>query len=543
MAISQKVLDVFKKIVGPENFSDDQCILDTYAFNWLAEAHPLFAPSKYGYRPPAVILPGTVEEVQAVVKACNLYDVKYKAHSTGYGIHAFPGIEDVLVIDLRRMNRILEIDEKNKAAVVEPYVNWAELGAEVMKYGLFTTPIQAGSQASVLANITSVWGVNTFGNHGGHNGRNVLGVEWIMPTGELIRLGSMDGWFCADGPGPSLRGLLRGHIGHMGGMGVITKAAIKLHNWPGPPSMETRVNPESIMKYELKTPVENVKLYNVCFADWEHLIDFLYKVGDAEISYALNRVGGLEHILCLLPEAEFIKKIYDTGMVEEAAKVFTYPVLAVVWGNSKREMEYFCKVMEKIIEETEGWVPPLLESLLENIDMESMGVHSMVANDTHFVFHSGGFIINAAYTCTPEAMVRHQGPGGEALKKKYIERGVIMNDGLDGLYHNSFEHNSYAYGEIEYHYDASDPEIVKGAMDLIKEEDDLAFETKCPIESCNAMVSLGSGPDHNDRIERLGNICQNFHKWQEKIKLEFDPKLLSDPSSFMVYRNNLVKAE
>jgi len=129
------------------------------------------------------------------------------------------------------------------------------------------------------------------------------------------------------------------------------------------------------------------------------------------------------------------------------------------------------------------------------------------------------------------------------LKKKYIDRGVIMNDGLDSLYHNSFEHNFYTYGEVEYHYDASDPDLVDGAMELIKEEDDLAFENKCSIESCNAMVSMGSGPDHNDRVERLGGLCGNFHQWQEKLKRQFDPKLLSDPSSYIVYRNNLIKAE
>ena len=146
MAMSEELFKLFESIVGPKNISVDDCILDAYAFNWLAESHPLFAPNKYGYRPLAVIMPGSTEEVQAILKACNRYGIKYKAHSTGYGIHAFPGIEDVLVIDLRRMNRILEIDEKNKVAIVEPYVNWAELGAEIIRYGLFTTPIQAGSR-------------------------------------------------------------------------------------------------------------------------------------------------------------------------------------------------------------------------------------------------------------------------------------------------------------------------------------------------------------------------------------------------------------
>ena len=363
MTMSKEIYRVFENLVGPENFSDDDCIMDTYAFNWLAESHPLFAPHKYGFRPLAVIMPGNTEEVQAIIKACNQYDIKYKAHSTGYGIHAFPGVEDTLVIDLRRMNRILEIDEKNKIALVEPYVNWAELGSEIMKYGLFTTPVQAGSQASVLANISSCWGVNTFGNHGGHNGRNVLGVEWILPTGEILKLGTLDGWFCADGPGPSLRGMLRGHLGAGGGLGVITKAAIKLHNWPGPAKLDTTVNDTLIMKYEIKDAEKNIKncrMYFPCFPGWDNLIDFLYEVGDAELAYCLDRVGDIKHMVCMLPEADFIKNLYDLGFVEMAAEAFTYPVMALVWGNSEREFEYMCKAMEKIIEDTGGWEPPLL---------------------------------------------------------------------------------------------------------------------------------------------------------------------------------------
>ena len=138
------------------------------------------------------------------------------------------------------------------------------------------------------------------------------------------------------------------------------------------------------------------------------------------------------------------------------------------------------------------------------------------------------------------SIYRHSGQGcpGYILSRftPSFHRG-----GWASVHHNSFENNAYGYGEIEYHYDASDPEIVEAAMKLIKEEDELAYKNKVTIESCNAMVLLGSGPDHNDRIERLGKSCRNFHEYQEKIKKELDPKMLSDPSAYMVYRNNLVK--
>ena len=194
-------------------------------------AHPIQVGSR-------VVVPWRNRAEVGVVVATDVAPVegvKYKAISTGYGSHGFPQQDGVILLDLKRMNRIIEIDAKNKFAVVEPYVVWAQLEAEALKRGLFTTPVQAGSQASVLANVTSGWGMNVMGNHGGHNGRNCLGVEWILPTGELLRLGPEDAWFCGDGPGPSLRGIMRGHCGAQGGMGVFTKVGIKLHHWPGPP--------------------------------------------------------------------------------------------------------------------------------------------------------------------------------------------------------------------------------------------------------------------------------------------------------------------
>ena len=70
--------------------------------------------------------------------------------------------------------------------------------------------------------------------------RNVLGVEWVLPTGEILRLGTAGtgaGWFSADGPGMSLQGLMRGQWGAMGALGVVTKVAAKLYDWCGPETL------------------------------------------------------------------------------------------------------------------------------------------------------------------------------------------------------------------------------------------------------------------------------------------------------------------
>ncbi len=154
-----------------------------------------------------MLLPGSTEEVQAIVKVCNKYKVKFKASSTFWSAMGYPSHDGAIQLDMRRMDRILEIDEKNMYAVIEPYVIGAVLQAEAMKVGLNTHIIGAGSSCSPLASASSFAGAGPAGSFMGGHGENMLGVEWVMPNGDIVRtgaLGSRCGWFCGEGPGPSI---------------------------------------------------------------------------------------------------------------------------------------------------------------------------------------------------------------------------------------------------------------------------------------------------------------------------------------------------
>ena len=137
---------------------------------------------------------------------------------------------------MRRLNRIIEINEKSMYAVVEPYVTCAVLQAEAMKKGFTVHMIGAGCNTSAMP-ITAHQGTGSSGVSTSCGDRNTLAVEWVTPDGELIKFGSLGagaGWFCGDGPGPSLRGLIHGPQGVMGGLGIFTKAALKLYPYFGP---------------------------------------------------------------------------------------------------------------------------------------------------------------------------------------------------------------------------------------------------------------------------------------------------------------------
>ena len=112
-----------EEAVGPENVSREPGVLDGYA--WQPTIND--DPAKWVKRPVAVVLPASTEEVQAVVRACNRHSLRFKAFSTGWGVWCGPTYDNVVQVDLRRMNRILEIDEKNMYAVVEPYAIAAQI--------------------------------------------------------------------------------------------------------------------------------------------------------------------------------------------------------------------------------------------------------------------------------------------------------------------------------------------------------------------------------------------------------------------------------
>jgi len=134
--LSDEAYKSLEEAVGTENVSREPAVLDGYAWQTLMNEDP----DGWVTRPEAVVLPASTQEVQSVVRACNRHGIKFKAFSTGWGAWASPSQEGVVTIDLRRMDRILEIDEKNMYAVVEPYVCGGLLQAEAPPTPLWPAP-------------------------------------------------------------------------------------------------------------------------------------------------------------------------------------------------------------------------------------------------------------------------------------------------------------------------------------------------------------------------------------------------------------------
>ena len=517
MALRGNVYRILEDIVGPQNISEEPVILDTYAFQWLAET---ISGTKFCTRPEAVLLPGSVEEVQAIIKACNRYGIRYKAFSTGWGPWNTVEGEGVIQLDLRRMNRILEIDEKNMYAVVEPYVIGSQLQVEAMMKGLNCHLIGAGANTSILASATSMAGYGLTGIFTGYSNCNVLAVEWVLPNGEILRLGSLGsgaGWFGGDGPGPSLRGVMRGMIGALGGLGVFTKCGVKLYPWYGPPTTPI----EGIHPLNGMPIPESFRVHSLTFPSWEALADAVYRIGEAEIGYVMGRAlpPGLIPALNVGSASEYaqmLQLVSTEGMMDE----FKYAIQIFLGANSDRELEYQERALEEILSETGGKIILMLEEQsVKNILFR----HLIKSEGISRVFQLAGTFATSLGAGTSWDAAVASSKFGEQLKRKYIERGAIADDGGDLAWGGAYQHGRFGHLEEIIMYDFQDADSLKGADEYVEESAQATIE-----KSLGQPISIVRG-----MAEHFGPTSCDYHIWMRRIKKSFDPNITADPSFYI----------
>ncbi|WP_141455675.1 FAD-linked oxidase C-terminal domain-containing protein [Pseudoxanthomonas sp. z9] len=176
----------------------------------------------------AVALPRTREQVEAIVRACREHGVPIVARgsgtsSTGAAIPYAGGV----AVSFERMNRILRIEAGDRYAVVEPGVLNGELQAALAPHGLFWAPDPASADVSTIGGNLAC---NAGGPHAvkyGTSRDNVLGLQAVTGTGDLIACGSVT---TKDATGYDLTHLL---VGSEGTLGLIVEATLRL--LPRPP--------------------------------------------------------------------------------------------------------------------------------------------------------------------------------------------------------------------------------------------------------------------------------------------------------------------
>jgi len=542
MAYSKEVYRALEDIVGPRNISDDPAVLVSYQFP-LASTSLHLGPFYHTFTPmgAAVVLPGNAEEVQKIVIICNKYKVKYKASSTFWGAMGFPSHDDVVQLDMRRMDRILEIDRKNMFAVIEPHVIGVNLQAEAMKVGLNTHIIGAGGSCSPLASATSYAGPGPDTLFMGFGDENLLGLEWVMPNGELIRTGSLgcgSGWFCGEGPGPGVKGIIRGANGAKGAMGVFTKCALKLYPWPGPTSLPVT---GTVPTYQAMLP-DNIRAYTLAFPSWQAWTDCVHKIWDAGIGYIAHRqfnmfgrdlkfamIKILTDPAKTLSDLERLTKDPEIRKINESMKREFQFVLA---GMTPRDVDWQEKALDQILAETGGW------------KVDAMSDPQIERWALAYLVRLGHKNLNLVFAGGYEGCFGTFGPpdyGASVLeelsefKREWEKKGSIVAAGGDctmgGV--GGLGGGAFIMWENFTCWDPHDRDSVEGTFEFFESCDQLAKRKNLGVgmERQNALCRGNDGKEvSKERREIAYAASPQAHalRYQHKIREAFNPNDLGD---------------
>ncbi len=446
------ICDELVNLLGVDYVLDDPAGLLAYTrdWNWIVAGE--MQPADF------VVMPGSSEEIQKIVRLANRYKFPFSvigsAQSSGFSFARRPYW---CIIDTKRMDKI-EIDEKNMFAIIEPYATIAQVSAEAMKRGLYCPCPGAGAQCSAIANHV-YQGQHYQAYRTGYGSRGVLGLEWVLPTGEMLRTGSRAipgaGFFWGEGPGMDLRGVLKGLMGHEGALGIVTKMAIKLHPWPGPRSFPMKgVVPEKGVYF----PPEKLKWYLIVYQTMEEAIEVMREIGKCEIGAQLHHIPAAMYLYFGAKSNEEYWNTWSTGYYQ---KNLPHTVAVCLWSvASEEQLKYEEEVLKEIIQETGGKLAP--DDVYEkfNLDSHSYWRESLSAR----VGRHGVFYISCLTTDSLDSMPKILEKAWE-IKEKYTP--PILDCGQPAWV-LAYEFCHFAHGEVDF-ITKKDESAQEGMINLMRD--------------------------------------------------------------------------
>jgi len=214
--MNNALISELKKIVGDDGVFTGKGELATYE----RDAFPLAAAA-----PLATVLPRSTEQVAAIVKVCAREGIPFAPRGAGTGLAGGTLCPDGVLIGVARMNKILDVDIRNRRMMAQAGVVNVELTKAVASDGYLYAPDPSSQGASTIGgNIAN----NAGGPHTlkyGVTVNHVLGVELVLPDGEIVNLGDKT----EDTNGYDLAGIA---VGSEGTFGIVTQATLRLVRKP-----------------------------------------------------------------------------------------------------------------------------------------------------------------------------------------------------------------------------------------------------------------------------------------------------------------------
>jgi len=266
------VYEKIENIVGTRYVSDSKVVCYSYSMNCDTVLQGV---------PDVVVRPHSSEEISEILKIAN--QEKIKVIPRGGGADLTGGAKPIgdggIVLDLTRMNKILDIDLKNQIVTVETGISWSELCEQLSREGIGYYTGSTGPASGFSATVGGGLSNNSVGGGGaamyGNITEQCVGLEVVLPTGEIIYTGAKANSFCERpftrfGLGADYSGMFLGDVGIHG---IKTKASLNLYPLPEYAAYST---------YEINSTAdvnEAVNAANV-MSEWQHrglpLHDFYY---------------------------------------------------------------------------------------------------------------------------------------------------------------------------------------------------------------------------------------------------------------------------
>ncbi len=492
----KKVEEMIREAVGEKWVSSNRADLAAYGRDFTIYS---------GERPNLVVLPRTTEEVQQVMRIAYAHKIPLVPLTTGFnhGGLTIPRKGGIL-LDLKRMDQLLDIDEETLTATFQPGVRMRPLYFECQKVGTFRDlklkPILPLTLASIslLSNYVSRGGPGTAVKYGGGPDLTV-NMTWVLPNGEILRTGPSSHpetgplgihW----GPGPDMGGMF---FNADGAFGVCTEITVKLYpEKPCEEMVHTAVFEEDPEGCEKACNT----IYDLAQKD---LVEFMYK----------SHPG----VMCVT-----LAGAVDTDPLDLVAVAPKHPLEIVVTGLDEKEVETRVALVREVLEKNnvDEIDPTMFGPAMSDMISTDMLKMSVGVKNNFVGAYRGAFQWQAGYIRVEDVPRINQ--DYQKLIKKYWKTSDVkatMETALTGTdVQGPLPYARIGTVEFDYWWDQGNPESVKRASVLIRKTTELMLRYGCiPIRNM-----FGFGELLLPKLRVYNNILK-------KVRHTFDPANLMHP--------------
>jgi glycolate oxidase len=226
--VDRNIIRNLVEIVGKDNvlLEDYELVTYTRDHQWAKY------PDLFSYKPDVAVLPESSDQVAKIVQLANRERIPITpcGASTGMTGNCVP-VRGGIQVDMKRMNKIIEIDEPNLVAVVQAGIGLFRLDRELRKRGFICGHMPGSQPTATVGGSISTSGWSEYRMKYGDIGEQVTSLEVILPTGELVKIGGgSSGKVGKSSVGyPGLKQLF---IGTWGTLGIVTEATIRIFPLP-----------------------------------------------------------------------------------------------------------------------------------------------------------------------------------------------------------------------------------------------------------------------------------------------------------------------